>query len=220
MPPLIEEKTQKRYTGQISPENFSRILNEQETELKKQEEELHRLRTIVYTKNQTDKLIKSHLLTPKSIIDPVENAKASAEIMANSIINKINTDSWKSEEAHIWKSQERQINYTSQVTSETYSQEPTVEDINDLIKDTCDDIKSLLVAKNTSYAAALFFPINQFSSLSAMQTCDVLIDNKLSRLKNGKKYKDENDVRDLIGYLINKLVIKKMEEPIKHNSND
>ena len=103
---------------------------------------------------------------------------------------------------------------TIQLTEKPWEDnKPTTKEINRLIIDKCDCIKMLLVSKNTSYAAALFNPINQFSSLSAKETCNVLIDNKLSRLKNGKQYKNENDILDLVGYLINLLVIIDIETP-------
>ncbi len=74
----------------------------------------------------------------------------------------------------------------------------TVNDINRV----CNEIKDMLMAKNLSYGDSALNPVRIFSKSNAMEQILVRIDDKLSRFAKGKEYPGDNDVDDLIGYLI------------------
>jgi len=72
------------------------------------------------------------------------------------------------------------------------------------IASVCDQIKSLLLEKNSKYGNSALDPIRVFSSASASDQLLVRIDDKLSRIKRGAGLlaADEDVVDDLIGYLV------------------
>jgi hypothetical protein len=83
--------------------------------------------------------------------------------------------------------------------------------INDLIKeapagqeiaDACDEIKTLLLSKNVAYGNSALSPIRIFSKAETNEQLYVRIDDKLNRLKNNQSYPGDNDIDDLIGYLV------------------
>lgn len=65
-----------------------------------------------------------------------------------------------------------------------------------------DYIYEMLVVKNKSYGNSALDPIRIFSKAAAKEQLLVRIDDKLSRLKRGNEYADEDTVLDLIGYLL------------------
>ena len=71
----------------------------------------------------------------------------------------------------------------------------------DLIAETCDDIKEMLLAKNAAYGDSAINPVRVFSRASTEEQLLVRIDDKLSRLARGSAA-GEDVVDDLIGYLI------------------
>lgn len=73
----------------------------------------------------------------------------------------------------------------------------------------CDAIKELLLRKNIAYGNSALNPIGVFSKQDAGEQIDVRIDDKLNRLKNGKSYPGDDDILDLVGYLVLKLVYQK-----------
>lgn len=70
------------------------------------------------------------------------------------------------------------------------------------IADACDEIKVMLLNKNISYGNSALSPVRIFSNLTAKEGLYARIDDKLSRLKNNQSYPSDNDIDDLIGYLI------------------
>ena len=74
----------------------------------------------------------------------------------------------------------------------------TVNDINRV----CNEIKDMLMAKNLSYGDSALDPVRIFSKSNAVEQILVRIDDKLSRFAKGKSYPGDNDIDDLIGYLI------------------
>tara|TARA_A100001515_G_scaffold129346_1_gene115999 strand:- start:708 stop:1487 length:780 start_codon:yes stop_codon:yes gene_type:complete len=74
----------------------------------------------------------------------------------------------------------------------------------DLIKNQCDLISQMLVAKNEQYGDSVFKPMRIFSKVDATQQLRVRIDDKISRLIRGNDSieSDEDIIDDLIGYLI------------------
>lgn len=71
-------------------------------------------------------------------------------------------------------------------------------------------IADMLVEKNKSYGNAALDPMRVFSKADSIEQLKVRIDDKLSRIKNGKEFAQEDTITDLIGYLI--LLKLKMEE--------
>jgi len=69
------------------------------------------------------------------------------------------------------------------------------------------DLGDMLKRKNESYGNSSLNPQRIFStSISAMDGIDVRMDDKITRIKNGASFGDDNDERDLIGYLLIKQV--------------
>lgn len=81
------------------------------------------------------------------------------------------------------------------------------------IKDTCEEIKTLLLRKNADYGNAAVEPLRLFSRATPDEQLRVRIDDKLSRIKTkGLSASDEDTVLDLIGYLILLRVNKHLDE--------
>lgn len=83
--------------------------------------------------------------------------------------------------------------------------------------DTLTELEELLMSKNIKYGNSVFAPLNVFCQLSTAQQIDVRIDDKLSRIKNSGGYPRQNDLIDLTGYLILKLIQMKRENIKKPN---
>ena len=67
----------------------------------------------------------------------------------------------------------------------------------------CDEVKNLLIEKNSKYGDAALNPIRIFSKASTTEQLLVRIDDKLNRIQKGGGLldTDEDVVLDLIGYL-------------------
>lgn len=63
-------------------------------------------------------------------------------------------------------------------------------------------IEQMLVAKNKSYGDAALNPVRIFSKAGTEEQLRVRIDDKLSRFARGSEYPGDNDIDDLIGYLL------------------
>ena len=74
----------------------------------------------------------------------------------------------------------------------------TVNDINRV----CNEIKDLLMEKNLAYGDSALDPVRVFSKADASEQIRVRSDDKLSRFAKGREYPGDNDINDLIGYLI------------------
>jgi hypothetical protein len=66
----------------------------------------------------------------------------------------------------------------------------------------CDEIKSMLIAKNKSYGDSALNPVRIFATSDNVEQLYVRIDDKLSRISRGGSFLGDNDIDDLIGYLI------------------
>lgn len=80
--------------------------------------------------------------------------------------------------------------------------------IEKLIRQHCRAIETLLIKKNRAYGSSAFDPLRIFSKAPLDEQINVRIDDKLSRIARGKETGKvpEDTVKDLIGYLIIKLV--------------
>jgi hypothetical protein len=75
-------------------------------------------------------------------------------------------------------------------------------DSQQLIAETCDEMKALLLEKNRKYGDAALQPVRIFSKANAVEQILVRLDDKLNRIINAQNDEDEDPVTDLIGYLI------------------
>jgi hypothetical protein len=66
----------------------------------------------------------------------------------------------------------------------------------------CLEIAEMLVNKNKSYGNSALDPIRVFSKAGTREQLYVRIDDKLNRLMKGTDYPGDNDIDDLIGYLV------------------
>jgi hypothetical protein len=66
----------------------------------------------------------------------------------------------------------------------------------------CHEISHNLVLKNISYGDSALSPIRLFSQADSIEQLKVRIDDKLNRIKNAQGFPGDNDIDDLIGYLI------------------
>lgn len=71
----------------------------------------------------------------------------------------------------------------------------------DKIMTTTAAITNLLLYKNERYGNAALNPPNIFSNLTAEESIQIRLDDKLKRIKNSDKLR-KNDIADLLGYLI------------------
>ena len=67
---------------------------------------------------------------------------------------------------------------------------------------TCHSIAQMLIEKNIAYGDSALDPVRIFSKADPVEQLKVRIDDKLSRLMKGTDYVGDNDIDDLIGYLI------------------
>jgi hypothetical protein len=71
-----------------------------------------------------------------------------------------------------------------------------------VISNICDEIKDMLIKKNQSYGDSAIDPIRIFSKANTDEQIKIRIDDKLSRISRGSEFYGDNDIEDLIGYLI------------------
>ena len=76
----------------------------------------------------------------------------------------------------------------------------------------CDEIKDMLIRKNKSYGDSALNPVRIFSISDNIEQLHVRIDDKLSRITRGGSFIGDNDIDDLIGYLI----LLKIARELKH----
>ena len=70
------------------------------------------------------------------------------------------------------------------------------------ILESCLSIAHMLIDKNISYGNSALEPIRIFSKADSTEQIRVRIDDKLNRIQNDQAFPGDNDIDDLIGYLI------------------
>ena len=70
------------------------------------------------------------------------------------------------------------------------------------ILDSCHEMAHMLIKKNIAYGNSALDPVRIFSKAEPKEQLYVRIDDKLSRLMKGTDYPGDNDIDDLIGYLV------------------
>lgn len=81
------------------------------------------------------------------------------------------------------------------------------------VKTLANGIADMLIEKNKSYGNSALDPVRIFSKADSIEQICVRIDDKLSRIKNGCNFANEDTINDLIGYLF--LLKIKLEEKQK-----
>jgi hypothetical protein len=66
----------------------------------------------------------------------------------------------------------------------------------------CLETAEMLINKNISYGNSALEPIRIFSKADSKEQIRVRIDDKLNRIQNDQAFPGDNDIDDLIGYLI------------------
>jgi len=96
------------------------------------------------------------------------------------------------------------------------------------IKRKCDEIKDLLLEKNSSYGNSVFDKGVLFD-VDPMYAIQARINDKLNRMKNKNSFLSDNDLMDVTGYFILLQVLKdkldskistSMEWDIKNEDNE
>jgi len=64
------------------------------------------------------------------------------------------------------------------------------------------EIGELVVAKNKAYGDSAIDPVRIFSKASPVEQILVRLDDKISRLQRGTSYPGDNEIDDIMGYLI------------------
>ena len=70
------------------------------------------------------------------------------------------------------------------------------------ILDQCIKTAKMLVEKNISYGDSALSPKRIFAKSDNVEQIKVRIDDKLNRISNSEGFPGDNDIDDLIGYLI------------------
>lgn len=93
-----------------------------------------------------------------------------------------------------------------------YRHEPQMTETQAHIVTVCNEIRDMLIAKNQAYGNSFADPVGVFAgNMNPQEQLNVRIDDKLKRIKNGNPGIDHEDtVLDLVGYLILKLVLRRM----------
>ncbi len=76
------------------------------------------------------------------------------------------------------------------------------------ILQTCHSIAHMLIKKNIAYGNSALEPVRIFSKADPREQLHVRIDDKLSRIMRGTEYVGDNDIDDLIGYLVSLKIAK------------
>lgn len=70
------------------------------------------------------------------------------------------------------------------------------------ILDSALEIAEMLIKKNISYGNSALNPVRIFSKADPKEQLMVRLDDKLSRIKNNESFPGDNDIDDMIGYLV------------------
>jgi hypothetical protein len=81
----------------------------------------------------------------------------------------------------------------------------------EVLYDVLAELGRFLEEKNTTYGNSAIDPVRIFSKADPLEQINVRIDDKLSRLMRGTELPGDNDEKDLLGYLILKMVAKQMQ---------
>ena len=99
--------------------------------------------------------------------------------------------------------------------------EEEIDKIEEKIRQVGQEVIDLLCEKNRSYGGSAFSPIRIFSKLSPEEAVKIRIDDKLCRIIGGREDAfGEDAIKDLIGYLIILLTLRRMKNETENDSPD
>lgn len=100
--------------------------------------------------------------------------------------------------------QDMQRMYTKAVMDNVKTSLPSIprNTVEVAIQNECNRVATLLIDKNRSYGNSALNPVRVFSKSDTIEQLKVRIDDKLSRFMNGDDTFKENDLDDLMGYLV------------------
>lgn len=80
----------------------------------------------------------------------------------------------------------------------------------------CRELSDFLIAKNDSYGNSAINPKRIFAKSGPEEQINARIDDKLNRIMNDQEWAGDNDLDDLIGYLILLKVVREVhaEKPL------
>ena len=82
----------------------------------------------------------------------------------------------------------------------------------DDIRVICQEMADFLIEKNKAYGDSALDPVRIFSKADPIEQLLVRIDDKLSRLQRGHSYPGDNEIDDLLGYLILLKIARQRQE--------
>jgi len=92
----------------------------------------------------------------------------------------------------------------------------TLTDTQAQISQVCRKMAGFLIDKNRAYGDSALDPVRVFSKADVFEQLYVRIDDKLSRFMRGHNYPGDDDIDDLLGYLlllkVAKLRVKEQED--------
>ena len=86
----------------------------------------------------------------------------------------------------------------------------SLEEVRTRIIEECELITTMLLDKNRKYNNSAFVPVKIFSQAEPIERANVRMDDKLARIMSQQDDEDEDPELDLIGYLILKRVMVKL----------
>lgn len=66
----------------------------------------------------------------------------------------------------------------------------------------CLEIAEMLIMKNISYGNSALNPVRVFSKSDDLEQMRVRLDDKISRIQNSREFPEDNDIKDMTGYLV------------------
>ena len=84
----------------------------------------------------------------------------------------------------------------------------------------CVDLAVFLAQKNLAYGDSALNPVRAFSKATTEEQIFVRLDDKISRLIRGTDYPGDNDIDDILGYLVLYKVWKKRNDRISETRQD
>lgn len=92
--------------------------------------------------------------------------------------------------------------WDEKVTSVEDLLEPPPTGFTQEVNDVLTEVGRMLLKKNESYGDAALNPSRIFSRADSSEQIRVRLDDKLSRLQRGNTYEDDDDILDIMGYLV------------------
>jgi len=83
-------------------------------------------------------------------------------------------------------------------------------DVKKLIQEVTNEIAKFLIEKNEKYGNSALNPPKIFSKLNPIEGINVRLNDKIARLMSDQENEDEDVEKDLIGYIVLKMVLKRI----------